>query len=118
MDWKRQFITPILKPGKNKLDPASYRPVSITCICSKILEHIIYSETMKHPQTHGILSKFQHGYREGCSIETQLLKVIDLFTRGLENGKQVDAIALDFKTAFDSTPKNVAETGILWHQTT
>ena len=104
MDWKRQFITPILKPGKDKLDPASYRPVSITCICSKILEHIIYSETMNHLQTHGILSKFQHGYREGCSIETQLLKVIDLFTRGLENGKQVDAIALDFKTAFDSVP--------------
>ena len=103
-DWKRQFITPILKPGKNKLDAASYRPVSITCICSKILEHIIYSETMNHLQTHGILSKFQHGYREGCSIETQLLKVIDLFTKGLENGKQVDAIALDFKTAFDSVP--------------
>ena len=32
MDWKRQFITPILKPGKDKLDPSSYRPVSITCI--------------------------------------------------------------------------------------
>ena len=59
---------------------------------------------MNHLQTHGILSKFQHGYREGCSIETQLLKVIDLFTKGLENGKQVDAIALDFKTAFDSVP--------------
>ena len=59
---------------------------------------------MNHLQAHGILSKFQHGYREGCSIETQLLKVIDLFTRGLENGKQVDAIALDFKTAFDSVP--------------
>ena len=104
MDWKIQFISPILKPGKNKIEPSAYRPVSLTSICCKILEHVIYSETMKHLETHKILSKFQHGYRSGCSTETQLLKVIDLLAKGLENKTQTDIISLDFSRAFDVVP--------------
>ena len=56
-DWKIQFISPILKPGKDKTDPASYRPVSLTSICCKVYEHIIYSQTMDHLQKYKILSK-------------------------------------------------------------
>ena len=61
---------------------------------------------MKHLEKFKILSKFQHGYRNGCSIETQLLKVIDLFANGLENEKQTDGISLDFSRAFDVVPHN------------
>ena len=79
-DWKTQFISPILKPGKDKTEPSAYRPIALTSICCKILEHIIYSNTMAHLQNHKILSKLQHGYRGGSSTETQLLKVIDLLS--------------------------------------
>lgn len=103
-DWKIQYITPILKPGKDRTEPSSYRPVSLTSVCCKVLEHIIYSQTMKHLEKHKILSKFQHGYRNKCSTETQLLKVIDLFARSLNNNKQTDAISLDFSRAFDVVP--------------
>ena len=99
-----QNITPILKPGKIKTDPASYRPIAITSICCKILEHIVYSQTMKHLSKHKILSKYQHGYRSGCSTETQLLKVIDLLAKGLERKTQVDTLSLDFSRAFDVVP--------------
>ena len=104
IDWKLQFISPILKPGKDKMEAASYRPISITSICCKILEHIVYSQTMKHLESLNILSKLQHGYRSGSSTETQLLKVIDLFSKGLENKQQIDAISLDFSRAFDTVP--------------
>ena len=43
-DWKTQLTTPILKPGKDKTEPASYRPIAITSICSKIMDHVIYSQ--------------------------------------------------------------------------
>ena len=104
LDWRLQFITPILKPGKNKLEPGSYRPISITSICCKILEHIIYSETMKHFEKHDILSDLQHGYRNRCSTETQLLKVVNHFAESLENNSQTDSIFLDFSRAFDVVP--------------
>ena len=83
---------------------ASYRPIAITSICSKILEHIVYSQTMDHLQNYKILSKLQHGYQHGCSTETQLLRVIDLFAKGLDNKSQVDCISLDFQRAFDVVP--------------
>ena len=104
-DWKMmQHITPILKPGKEKTDPASYRPISITSVCCKVLEHIIYSQTMDHLQKYNILSDLQHGYRNRCSTETQLLKVIDKFAKALEDEAQLDAISLDFQRAFDVVP--------------
>ena len=59
---------------------------------------------MKHLENFNILSKYQHGYRNGCSTETQLLKVIDMFAKNLENKSQTDAIFLDFSRAFDVVP--------------
>ena len=83
-DWKMQFVTPILKPGKDKTEASSYRPIALTCVCSKVLEHIVYSQVMDHLDKNNILSSFQHGYRSGCSTETQLLRVINEFAKGLK----------------------------------
>ena len=69
-----------------------------------IRDSIIYSETMKHLEKFNILSDIQHGYRNRCSTETQLLKVVDHFAKSLENNTQTDAIFLDFSRAFDVVP--------------
>ena len=60
---------------------------------------------MTHLQKNKALSDLQHGYRNGCSTETQLLKVIDFFAKGLENKKQIDCVSLDFHRAFDIVPQ-------------
>ena len=39
-DWKVQHISPILKPGKKKTEPSSYRPIALTSICCLSLIHI------------------------------------------------------------------------------
>ena len=41
-DWRSANVVPIYKKGE-MYDPANYRPVSLTCICCKTLEHIIVS---------------------------------------------------------------------------
>ena len=46
-----------------KYDAANYRPVSLTCICCKTLEHIIVSNINKHLSLENILADCQHGFR-------------------------------------------------------
>ena len=44
-DWRLANISPIYKKGDTS-NPSNYRPVSITSICSKLAEHVIFSSTM------------------------------------------------------------------------
>jgi len=44
---------------------------SLTCICCKIMEHIVCSHIRAHLDKYGILSKVQHGFRASHSCETQ-----------------------------------------------
>jgi len=53
-DWRRANVVPIFKKGQ-KYSCANYRPISLTCIISKVMEHIICSNIMAHANTHNIL---------------------------------------------------------------
>ena len=46
-DWNNAYVTPVYKKGP-KSKPENYRPISLTCICCKVLEHIITSNIMTH----------------------------------------------------------------------
>ena len=99
-DWKTANVCPIFKKGsKNKAE--NYRPVSLTCICSKMMEHIIVSQINTHLKKNNILVPYQHGFREGLSCDTQLIKFIEELHKGATNCKSVDVIVMDFAKAFD-----------------
>ena len=51
--WKLARVVPIFKKGERH-NPGNYRPVSLTCICSKLLEHIIYSHIFSHLKKYDI----------------------------------------------------------------
>ena len=56
-DWRKANVTPIYKPAKKDRGKAeNYRPISLTSISCKILEHIIHSNVMKYLCTNNILS--------------------------------------------------------------
>ena len=46
-EWCRGQVTPIFKKG-DKSSAANYRPISLTCILCKMLEHILTSHMVKH----------------------------------------------------------------------
>ena len=78
-----------------KCDPANYRPVSLTCIISKLLEHIICSQIRSHLDEHEILSPFQHGFRGKHSCESQLTVTYQDLARLNDHKMQVDIGILD-----------------------
>ena len=102
-DWKTALVFPIYKKGSHK-NPANYRPISLTSIPCKILEHLIYSSVYKHLEINCILSDAQHGFRKNRSCETQLIITVNELASHLNLGEQVDVITLDFSKAFDEVP--------------
>ena len=102
--WCEASVCPIYKKGQKYL-PENYRPVSLTSIPCKILEHIIVSKTWEHLNRHNIITNIQHGFRSGLSCTSQLIGAIDDWTKELNTGEsQVDVIVLDFSKAFDKVP--------------
>ena len=101
--WKKALVTPIFKKGE-RYKPANYRPISLTSICSKILEHIVHHHIISYLETQGILSNAQHGFRKKRSCDTQLILTVQDLSKSLDCGDQVDAVLLDFSKAFDKVP--------------
>ena len=100
MDWCRAYVTPVFKKC-DKSQAVNYRPISLTCILRKVLEHIMASQIVKHMNKHSLLYDLQHGFRENRSCETQLTMLVEDLARGASRGKQTDLILLDFSKAFD-----------------
>ena len=99
-DWKIAHVVPVFKKG-DRASPNNYRPISLTCLCSKILEHIIQSNMYTHLKHYKILCDEQHGFRSNRSCESQLILTIDDFASCLNNRGLIHAIFLDFSKAFD-----------------
>ncbi|KAL8582913.1 hypothetical protein ACOMHN_057066 [Nucella lapillus] len=99
-DWRDALVSPIFKKGEH-YNPANYRPVSLTCIVCKLLEHIVVHSLMKHLETNEILCHQQHGFRKNRSCETQLLELVEELTSNMVDGLQTDMVILDFAKAFD-----------------
>ena len=57
IDWKQALVTPIHKKD-SKSSIGNYRPISLTCISCKLLEHILCSHIMNHLSTSNLLSPF------------------------------------------------------------
>ena len=62
IDWRTADVVPVYKNG-SKSKASNYRPISLTCIASKLLEHILVSNIMSHFDDNNLLSQYQHGFR-------------------------------------------------------
>ena len=84
-------IAPVFKKGNLSI-AANYRPISLTSVCSKVLEHIIHSQIMKHLDTHQILTDQQRGFMKKRSCESQLILTVQDRASAMEANEQIDAI--------------------------
>ena len=102
-DWKKANVIALFKKG-SKQDPGNYRPVSLTCHCCKMLEHIIKQEIVIYLENNNIINNSQHGFRKGRSCLTNLLEFVEYVANYIDKGEPVDVIYLDFQKAFDKVP--------------
>ena len=102
-DWRNAHVVPIFKKGE-KHDPSNYRPVSLTTVLCKLMEHVVYKDIINHLENYDILFANQHGFRKKYSCETQLILTVEDLARSIDNGDQMDMIILDFSKSFDKVP--------------
>ena len=102
-DWVNANVTPVYKKGDVHL-AENYRPVSLTSVTCKLLEHIICKHILDHLEYNDILTHLNHGFRSGYSCETQLLVTMEDLLKNHNAGYQTDVIILDFSKAFDTVP--------------
>ena len=108
------IITPVHKSG-NKSAVINYRPISLLCVVSKVLERIVFNKTSDFIV--GAISPNQFGFLQGRSCLQQLLLFFNDIYEAAAQNIQTDVIYLDFKKAFDtiSHKKTAIETLQNWY---
>lgn len=100
-EWRLHSITPIYKSGDRAL-VANYRPISLLCSVSKVLERLVYDKTIEFLVDH--FSNAQFGFLANRSALQQLLVFYSEIFSSVGSYNQWDVIFLDFSKAFDSVP--------------
>ena len=105
-DWTLARVVPVPK-SKNLNSPASYRPISILSIISKIMERCVYRIIYDHLRNFYPISARQWGFLPGRSTTSALLSVTHDWLQYLERGNKVCSVYLDIRKAFDSVPHSL-----------
>jgi len=68
-DWKKAIVVPIHKGGDRSV-VKHYRPVSLTSVVCKQMEHVIAGYIRQVREDRDLLYEGQHGFRPGYSCES------------------------------------------------
>ena len=98
---------PVNYKKDSNLDPANYRPISLTSHVIKIFERVIRKNLVQYLEDNNLLSNKQHGFRKGRSCLTQLLKHFDKILNNYLNNSETDVIYLDYAKAFDNVDHQI-----------
>ena len=104
LEWKLSSIVPIFKKGDSK-EVSNYRPISLLCIASKIMERIIHEEIIVKVMP--LIDKRQHGFLPNMSCSTNLVQLTDDVAQSLHKNIGTDIIYFDFAKAFDTVSHDI-----------
>ena len=100
--WKSSLVVPVPKTSDHLQNPNNYRPISLLSILSKVLEKHIYSLIVDFLAEHHLLSDVF--CLDAQQFQPYYPATVHHWFELLEDGKEVCAVFLDFKKAFDSVP--------------
>ena len=100
-NWKIADVIVIPKPGKDRSQTSSYRPISLLSSIEKLLERVILRRIWNHATCHDIIPEEQCGFVSGKSTTTQLSRLKHHIRNNLNNKTSTGMILLDIERAFD-----------------
>ena len=100
-EWKIANVVALHKKGSRD-QAANHRPVSLTCILSKVYQTFVKKHILNHVDSS--VSSDQHGFISGRSCTSNLLEAFDTIIDMMDEGLPVDVLYFDFRKAFDTVP--------------
>lgn len=100
-NWRKSLLVPILKPGKDPKNPENYRPISLTCCLSKVLEKMISRRLMWYLETKKVLSIYQAGFRKNRSTIDNLAYFESSIMEAFCEKKYLISVFFDIQKAYD-----------------
>ena len=98
---KQSIIIPLLKPGKDPLEPSSYKPIALTSCLSEIMERMVNNRLLFYIQSNNTLPNIQGGFRKNRSTIVQLTRLADNIHKANINHKKTTAVFIELNKAFD-----------------
>ena len=96
--WKLVNVAPVhKKEDKNII--GKYRPISLLPISSKVFEKCIYKHIFNFIRD--LITEHQSGFTINDSTRNQLLYIENMFSKALDEGKEIRVIFFDISKAFD-----------------
>ena len=99
-------LKPIFKK-RSRMDPSSYRPISLLPLISKIFEKIVHDQMIDYLSQYNILYKYQPGFRAQHSTDLCLSYLNDKILKGFDNGFFTGMILIDLQKPFDTIDHNI-----------
>uniref|UniRef100_A0A8C6M4T9 Reverse transcriptase domain-containing protein n=1 Tax=Nothobranchius furzeri TaxID=105023 RepID=A0A8C6M4T9_NOTFU len=99
-------IIPIYKSGEKHCF-TNYRPVSVLCQFSKILEKLFLKRLDNFVEKHDLLANCQYGFRNNRSTVLALMDLMEEITECMDNKKYALGVFLDLKKAFDTVDHKI-----------
>lgn len=100
--WSEAITVPILKNNKPRYDTESYRPISLTCSMSKLMEKIINKRLLWKLEHENLLINEQSGFRQNRSSIDNILDLESDIHEALGTKQECVAIFFDLQRAFDT----------------
>ena len=98
--WKKAKVIPLHKTEET-IYPKNYRPVSLLCVFSKVLERCVFAQMVTYLEENNLLHPSHHGFRARHSTASALIQMFDTWIDAFEDDEVSAVIMLDMSAAFD-----------------
>ena len=85
----------------SRLSPASYRPIALLPVLSKIVERTVQTQLQDYLEKNALLNSNGHAYRKDLSTSTAIMQLTERLYEATDSNLISQMLALDQSAAFD-----------------
>ena len=90
-----------LPKKKSATEMSDFRPISILCAASKILESVAFKQISDVVSERGLFHDHQSVFRKGHSTHTALIRIVDDIRIEIDRKRVTLLVRIDYSLAFD-----------------